>query len=248
MKANMKKILTGTLVTALPLLIAVGCTGNSHNIKLTETDDATTEAAYVAEIESEPELGLALQYEDAAVEETTDLAIANMDGYMAQVETYSVDEVAVDEIATTDSEEMADELAIQETVVDMITAAYEAEAKTVLPPPQKMVFHFASGKNNLDESDAETIKAHAEYLLMHPHYTLVVTGHTDNQGSKKFNQHLSEVRAQNVADMLMAYGVPAAQLRVGGMGDSVPMVSPKNWDENRRVEFVYQDSMIATYQ
>jgi len=59
---------------------------------------------------------------------------------------------------------------------------------------------------------------------------------------------LSERRAQHVADILLAAGVSPAQLRAGGMGDSVPMIDPKDWQENRRVEFVYQDSMVANNQ
>lgn len=111
-----------------------------------------------------------------------------------------------------------------------------------------MVFHFGHNKNELEASDVDVIKQHAAYLIENSNYILVLSGHTDNRGSKLYNQRLSELRAQKVADLLIVEGVPESQLRVGGMGDSVPMVSPDNWQQNRRVEFVYQDSMMAINQ
>jgi len=210
------------------------------------------------------------EHQITPAEDAVALAIANMNSYVKQLEEEkgtaensiieAPSEIEIAENVTTkeitaeqsavDVTQMSDEaLLVAEvlgTTVDVISEAYESRGKTVLPPPQQMVFHFSSGKNELDESNHETVKTHAKYLLEHPNYILVVSGHADNQGSKKNNQRLSELRAQHVAELLKAEGINESQLRVSGMGDVIPMVSPDNWDENRRVEFVYQDTMMAT--
>jgi len=125
----------------------------------------------------------------------------------------------------------------------------QQQTKIVLPPPQQLLFQFGLNKNELAETDHAAIKEHSDYLLQHPNYVLVISGHTDNRGSESYNQRLSEQRAQRVADLLIiAAGVPESQLRVSGMGGKLPRVSPDNWDENRRVEFVYQDTMMANNQ
>jgi peptidoglycan-associated lipoprotein len=121
------------------------------------------------------------------------------------------------------------------------------EAVAVSPPAQS-VFFFASNSDVPAAGDDAALLQHAQYLKQHPNMILVISGHADSRGAKLYNQHLSEQRAQHVADILLAAGVSPAQLRVGGMGDSVPMINPKHWQENRRVEFVYQDSMVANNQ
>jgi len=239
--------LPSMLAATLPLLIAAGCAGNSQ--KLTQVDAEMAGDAQRAYLQASPDEAV-LQQRQSPVDEAVATALTNMDGDVAELEEGLLVEHAVETSADEHQEQMPDEaLLVAEVLgmtVDVITEAYESEAKTILPPPRKMVFHFESGKNNLEASDHEMIKAHAEYLLQHPNYVLIVTGHTDNQGSTPFNQQLSELRAQNVAALLMAEGIDESQLRVAGMGDAVPMVSPNNRDENRRVEFVYQDSMMAT--
>ncbi len=247
MSIKFKPSLPSLLISTLPLLAVVGCAGNGQN--LAQVDSGPVSLVQPTVVET-----VALQ-KQAKEEENVTLALSNMNASVAQADGSWAAESIINTSppglpGTEKPAQMSDEaLLVAEVLgatVDVITEAYESEAKTVLPPPRQMVFHFASGKNNLESSDHEVIKAHAEYLLQHPGYVLVVSGHADNQGSESFNQRLSELRAQNVASLLLAAGVAESQLRVVGMGDAVPMISPDNWRENRRVEFVYQDSMVAT--
>lgn len=204
-------------------------------------------------------------------DEAVALALANMEAYVKQLEEEKfveavapkakIGDEAIAEIEVsplnnvTEAESISvtqmsdEELLVNEimgTTVDIISETYNSEGKTILPPPQQMVFHFDSGKSTLNESTHQAIKAHADYLKRNANYILVISGHADNQGSSQNNQRISELRAQNIADMLLAEGIDKSQLRISGMGDGVPMISPDNWAENRRVEFVYQDTMMAT--
>jgi len=48
-----------------------------------------------------------------------------------------------------------------------------------------------------------------------------------------------------VEQLLEADGVPKQQLRIKAMGATSPMVDAVNYDQNRRVEFTYQDAVVA---
>ncbi|RXN83405.1 hypothetical protein C7R54_27390 [Achromobacter aloeverae] len=66
-------------------------------------------------------------------------------------------------------------------------------------------------------------------------------GHTDNRGSDAHNQQLSLRRAQAVADIVVAAGMPAANVQVRGLGAARPVTdngSAAGRAENRRVSVV----------
>jgi OOP family OmpA-OmpF porin len=74
--------------------------------------------------------------------------------------------------------------------------------------------------------------------------TILIEGHTDLVGGPEFNQRLSERRAENVKRYLVGRGVPAAQLRTIGYGETRPLStdpSPEAQALNRRVTFVVQE-------
>jgi len=69
--------------------------------------------------------------------------------------------------------------------------------------------------------------------------TMRVTGHTDNTGSREYNQTLSERRARSVADYLVTQNVAQSRMYVQGMGFDQPVAdnsSPDGRSRNRRVE------------
>ncbi len=66
-------------------------------------------------------------------------------------------------------------------------------------------------------------------------------GHTDNRGSDAHNQQLSLRRAQAVADVVVAAGMPAANVEVRGQGATHPVAdngTAAGRAENRRVAVV----------
>lgn len=67
-----------------------------------------------------------------------------------------------------------------------------------------------------------------------------VQAHTDASGSAKYNEWLSQRRAESVAAFLIEQGVNAEQLTVVGYGESQPRASNETAEgraQNRRVEF-----------
>jgi outer membrane protein OmpA-like peptidoglycan-associated protein len=69
--------------------------------------------------------------------------------------------------------------------------------------------------------------------------TIRVTGHTDNTGSRAYNQTLSERRAASVADYLVTRNVARTRMLVQGMAFDQPIAdngTAEGRAQNRRVE------------
>lgn len=125
------------------------------------------------------------------------------------------------------------------------TAVSVPDDHGILSIPAQLVFYFETGSNMPAASDNDMLLRHAGYLRQHPNRVLMISGHSDSRGPKAYNQRLSEQRAINVAEVLLANGVAGEQLRIDGMGDDLPMADQGHWKQNRRVEFTYVDSMVA---
>ncbi len=73
-----------------------------------------------------------------------------------------------------------------------------------------------------------------------PEVRVVITGHTDAQGSAAANQLLSEQRARAVLDYMVANGEDPARFDIVGYGETRPVASndtEEGRQKNRRIEF-----------
>ncbi|BDU77468.1 OmpA family protein [Mesoterricola sediminis] len=127
-------------------------------------------------------------------------------------------------------------------------------AKPVPPPPpppppapapvkitlDNAVLHFANGSNVLPAKGVDAIRKVAGKLKeFKGEYTLHVTGHTSSVGKAAFNKALSKRRADAVAKVLVASGIPAANVTTAGVGPDEPIADNKTAEgqaRNRRVE------------
>ena len=79
-------------------------------------------------------------------------------------------------------------------------------------------------------------------LTKYSDYRIGIEGHTDNIGSDRYNQVLSQRRAESVKRYLIqSYSIEPRRLDVKGYGKSKPRTTndtPEGRDENRRVEVV----------
>ena len=64
-------------------------------------------------------------------------------------------------------------------------------------------------------------------LKDHPNIVIEMASHTDRVGSAKYNQGLSQRRAQSVVDYLIANGIPRERLKPAGYGESRPKTVTK---------------------
>jgi outer membrane protein OmpA-like peptidoglycan-associated protein len=76
----------------------------------------------------------------------------------------------------------------------------------------------------------------------HSDLRVKVTGHTDSDGSDKYNDELSKRRAQAIIDFFVARGLKADRLEFDFNGEHKPVDSnntPEGRQKNRRVEFSF---------
>lgn len=69
--------------------------------------------------------------------------------------------------------------------------------------------------------------------------SIMLTGHTDSIGTMRYNQTLSERRANAVRNFLVGRGIPTDQVSAQGKGESSPIASNSTREgraQNRRVE------------
>lgn len=102
-----------------------------------------------------------------------------------------------------------------------------------------------------DEVGAEGREVLARVLEMwrgNPSWAaMAVEGHTDVRGATRWNQELSERRANHVRAALISLGADPAALRAVGFGESRPLAagdSEENHARNRRVELVITQRQV----
>ena len=99
--------------------------------------------------------------------------------------------------------------------------------------------NFASGSYVIPDTSKGNLDALAEYLSRHKEFNLELTGYTDNVGSKKYNQNLSENRANAVMNYLIDHGVNRTSVSISGYNFEDPIAdnsSEQGRAANRRVE------------
>ena len=100
---------------------------------------------------------------------------------------------------------------------------------------------FETGKATLKPESMAEIQKVADYMKKNPTARFEVQGHTDNQGSDKINDPLSQQRSEAVVKALEGLGVDGFNLKAVGKGSHEPVADNKTEEgraKNRRVEFI----------
>lgn len=100
--------------------------------------------------------------------------------------------------------------------------------------------HFETRKSDLTPDSYRALDELVAFLDEYPTMVIEIDGHTDNVGTEKYNQKLSENRAKSVKQYLLSKGVSEERIEAKGFGFSKPIVpndSDENRAKNRRVEF-----------
>jgi hypothetical protein len=134
----------------------------------------------------------------------------------------------------------------------MPTAFAQTAPKPVTPAPApapataqqvaKFLVFFDWDKWNLTPQAKQVVGQAAEEYKKTGRANITATGHTDTSGSAKYNQWLSERRAETVKQELVRLGVPATNIVTIGRGQNDLLVpTPDNVREaqNRRVEITF---------
>jgi len=100
---------------------------------------------------------------------------------------------------------------------------------------------FETGTSSLSSGSGPALDALSSALAAQPGVSVVIVGHSDNQGTLDANLALSQRRAEAVRDALVSRGVAAERLDARGVGFLAPVASNATEEgraRNRRVELV----------
>lgn len=100
---------------------------------------------------------------------------------------------------------------------------------------------FSSASAQLSAEDQLALLGFAGYLKSHPSFKIEIQGHTDNVGTERTNQILSQQRAQSVRNALIELGLDPNRVSSKGYGSSKPVGSNQSSEGrslNRRTAFV----------
>ncbi len=101
--------------------------------------------------------------------------------------------------------------------------------------------YFATGKTRILDSSEQALNELHRFLLSRPNQRIRIVGHTDNIGSDRSNQILSEGRCKEVKREMEERGVAPGRIEIEGRGERDPIVmndTEEHRQMNRRVEIV----------
>ena len=102
------------------------------------------------------------------------------------------------------------------------------------------VVSFEFNDTTLSKDAKATINDVASLIKGNKYLKVRVIGHSDNLGSNKRNQQISEERTQRVLDYLVRSGIPRNKIKVVGRGADEPLHQNDTEEgraRNRRVAF-----------
>ncbi|EJL3956087.1 OmpA family protein [Vibrio parahaemolyticus] len=118
-------------------------------------------------------------------------------------------------------------------------ACRERLPKLSFSQARDIVLPFQFGQKTLNANQQQTLAALYSYLSVDDRVTKVlIDGHTDNVGPRLTNLSVSRLRAQQVADALIAHGVNPNIIEVRSHGDRYPVANNNTaagQAKNRRV-------------
>lgn len=131
----------------------------------------------------------------------------------------------------------------------LVSIPYREELQTYVIPLQKITealvlqlrnIQFEYNSAALLESSYEELDKVVRLLEENPSLRIELSAHTDDQGSDKYNQNLSQKRGEAARKYLIKHGINADRVTAIGYGKKQPLVpndSDENRAKNRRVEF-----------
>ena len=104
----------------------------------------------------------------------------------------------------------------------------------------KQTVYFDTRKATIKRVSFPLLDEVAQAMKDNPTIKVRIEGHTDSQGSERFNLKLSKNRAASVRKYLIGKGIEGARMDPQGFGEGVPIADNRTADgraQNRRVEF-----------
>lgn len=89
--------------------------------------------------------------------------------------------------------------------------------------PFEAFIQFRTASKELEPHYLQSLRQIASMVKSNPELQIQLFGYADRRGDEKYNQALSEKRAQSVKAELVKLGVDVAQIEAGGYGEAQPV-------------------------
>jgi len=109
--------------------------------------------------------------------------------------------------------------------------------------PAGLLFGF--GSDHLRSAASDNLRELAASLKQYPNTRMLIVGHTDSDGSARYNRDLSNRRASSAANFIIGEGVESGRISRAGRGAAEPIATNDSDDgrrQNRRVEIAIYTS------
>jgi outer membrane protein OmpA-like peptidoglycan-associated protein len=113
----------------------------------------------------------------------------------------------------------------------------------ILSAPDLPPLIFLKNNTKLAPDSQVTLAKVQAFLEENPKVRVVLSGHTDDQGTDYLNNSLSLERAQEAHDWLVFHGIHPSRIHTQGFGSADPLLpsrSPQARARNRRVEITFR--------
>ena len=101
------------------------------------------------------------------------------------------------------------------------------------------ITHFDFDSAELSADTRKVLDKAVDKFLTNPSGRVVISGHTDERGTREYNLELGHHRASAVADYMVANGIDGLRIKKVSFGKEKPRLKGSNeeaWFKNRRVE------------
>ena len=125
------------------------------------------------------------------------------------------------------------------TNADAVNKAYPALIQGLVGQSQSFVLFFQPGTSTLTGESLAALPSVIAAARQRPGGEIVITGHTDRQGSIEANDRLSLQRAQAIRALMLEQGFQAELIEARGRGEREPVVPTEDEvaePRNRRAE------------
>lgn len=132
-------------------------------------------------------------------------------------------------------------IATGSTTADALRAQYPQLLTLKVVPPERFVLEFEPGTSTLTAESQARLADIVERARARSGGEIVVTGHTDRQGSVEANDRLSLERAQAIRALLVERGFRPELIEAVGRGEREPLVPTEDEvaePRNRRAELL----------
>ncbi len=100
--------------------------------------------------------------------------------------------------------------------------------------------NFATNRWEITSVAEAQLERALNAMKNNPSYTVEISGHTDNTGSRAWNMELSQKRADAVKDWFVSQGISGSRITTVGYGPDKPVApndTPEGRYKNRRIDF-----------